>query len=87
MTALPEPVGAADREGDGAGAGVAPVPQPVGEFDGCSRVRRARRAQPGGRRRVRRKDQFGLALFQLGSGRAALFFDFDNRDGGTMRPA
>ena len=69
----PEPVGAADREGDGAGAGIAPARQAIGEFDAApGRAALVERDQPRARRQ-RGEDQLGFARFQLGGGQTAVF--------------
>ena len=78
MTACPEPVGAADREGQRGGAGVAPAGEPVGQLPAApGRAALVERDEPGTRRQ-RGEDQLGLALLQLGRRQAAFFFDFDD---------
>ena len=75
----PETVCATDREGHGAGAGVAPVSQALGEFDAtpaCAAL--IERDQPGPARQCG-EDQLGFARFQLGRRQRTLFLDLDDR--------
>jgi hypothetical protein len=75
----PEPVGAADREGDGTVAGIAPARQAIGQFDAApGRPALVERDQPGALRQ-RGEDQLGFARFQFGGGQAAFFLDLDDR--------
>ena len=76
----PKPLGAADREGEGACAAVAPSREPVGEI--AARPGRAlwvERDEPGAGR-PGGEDQLGLAQLERGGRQAALFFQLDERD-------
>ena len=84
----PEPVGAADREGDGAGAGVAPGREAVGEFDGCvqaaPRSSSATSRAPGG---SAARISSASRVFSSAAGRRRFSSTSMIVGGGRMRPA
>ena len=74
-----ETVGAADREGERAGAAVAPAREPVGKDAAGPRFAPLVERDKSGADGQRGEDQPGLAQLELGSRQAALFFELDDR--------
>ena len=76
----PEPLGAADREGEGGGAAVAPGSEPVGEIAaGPGRALLVERDEPGAGG-PGGEDQLGFAQLERGGRQAALFLQINDRD-------
>ena len=75
----PEPLGAANREGEGGDAGIAPFPEPVGEIAARPLPAAGVEGNEAGGGGQRGEDQLGLAPLQFGRRETALFFQFDDR--------
>jgi hypothetical protein len=75
----PETVGAADREGDGDVAGIAPARQAVRQFDAAPRRAALVEGNQPRTPRQRGEDQLGFPRFQFAGGQTPFFVDLDNR--------
>ncbi len=75
-----EPLGAADREGEGRAAAIAPLREPVGEIPaGPGRALPVERDEPGAGG-PGGEDQLGFAQLERGGRQAALFLQINDRD-------
>jgi len=76
----PKPFGAADREGEGRAAAIAPHREPVGEIPaGPGRALPVERDEPGAGG-PGGEDQLGFAQLERGGRQAALFLQLNDRD-------